>query len=321
MFLVRPTSAEHEPAWAARQVRASVVRLLPALQPARPVSNPVLETSSLGGGGGGWRRRRWGRWRWRRRRRSTGHGIRRARHLQARHVHRLERRSGHRSQGVEVGVVPARIRRAAHEERRAVVGEHHPVLLQRSEDHLVLRREAADVVARLQPEPGAHRRIRGAAGPGLVARRPDVGTGRPRGGEADDVVDLARRDLVVADEARQDRQSRGVAGRPPERAHRVRGEVSRSRRIRPSTRRRRSAGTRCTAPTAGTRRDRRRGRAGRPTSSSLPRSGRSAGPDTGRGRSRRHSRTTRAPSAACRAPSCTGCRSARRSTGPRRSRP
>ena len=110
-------------------------------------------------------------------------------------------------------------------QRRAVVREHHPVLLERAEDDLVLRREAADVVARLQPEPRAHGRVGGAAGRGLVARRPDVRVGGSRRREADDMVDLARGDLVVADEAREDRKAGRVARRPAERAHRVRAEI------------------------------------------------------------------------------------------------
>ena len=122
---------------------------------------------------------------------------------------------------------------------------------------------------------------------GLVARRPDVGVRGARRREADHVVDLARRDLVVADEAGQDRQAGGVAGRPAERPHRVRAQVPGGARARPSTTRRRSAGRRCTAPRAGRRHGRRRGRGGRRSSSTRPRSARSAGSDTGRGRSRR----------------------------------
>ena len=162
---------------------------------------------------------------WRRRR--AGDGIRRARNLQAGHVDRLERRAGNRSQRVQVGVVPAGVGRAAHEEGRAVVREHHPVLLERAQDHLVLRREAADVVARLEPEPGAHGRVARATASRLVARRPDVRVGRSRRGESDHVVDLARGHLVVADEPGQDRQARSITGRPPERTHRVRVEIPR----------------------------------------------------------------------------------------------
>ena len=169
---------------------------------------------------GGWRRR------WRRRWRA-GDGVRRARNLQAGHVDRLERRAGNRLQRVQVGVVPAGVGRAAHEEGRAVVREHHPVLLERAQDHLVLRREAADVVARLEPEPGAHGRVARTTAARLVARRPDVRIGRSRRREADHVVDLARGHLVVADEPGQDRQARSIAGRPSERTHRVRVEIPR----------------------------------------------------------------------------------------------
>jgi len=70
------------------------------------------------------------------------------------------------------------------------------MLLERAKDHLVLGREAADVVAGLEPEPGAHRRIGRATGASLVTRRPDVRVRRPGSSETDDMVDLARGHFV-----------------------------------------------------------------------------------------------------------------------------
>ena len=146
-----------------RSVRASVVRLLPR-SPACEVGLEARVGDELGraeaaeaeeeGRWGAAEAAEAGR---------AGDGVRRARHLQARDVDRLERRARHGTRALQARVVPARIGRAAHEPGRPVVGQNHPVLLQRAQDHLVLRREAADVEARLEPEPRAHGRIGGAA--------------------------------------------------------------------------------------------------------------------------------------------------------------
>ena len=61
---------------------------------------------------------------------------------------------------VEVVVRPVRVRRAGDVPGRAVVGEDHPVDLQRLQHDAGLRRELRDVDARLQPHAQAHRRER-----------------------------------------------------------------------------------------------------------------------------------------------------------------
>src|SRR4051794_662636 len=65
--------------------------------------------------------------------------------------------AGERAEAVEVVVVPAGIRRAGDVPVGAVVGEEHPVALQRGEDDPGLRAVAADVDARLEPDAEAHR--------------------------------------------------------------------------------------------------------------------------------------------------------------------
>ena len=58
-----------------------------------------------------------------------------------------------------------------------------------------------------------------------MARRVDIRLACLVGGEAQRMPDRTGRDLVVADEAGQDRQARGVGTRPAGRAKRVRAQV------------------------------------------------------------------------------------------------
>ena len=112
-------------------------------------------------------------------------------------------------------VRPVRVGRAADVPVRPVVGEDHPVRLQRLEHDARLPREAGDVDARLQPDAQAHRRQRR-----VVRRRRvvpcwiDVRASRSLGREPERVVDDAARDLVVAREPGEDRQAGRVGRRP-----------------------------------------------------------------------------------------------------------
>ena len=144
-------------------------------------------------------------------------------------------------QRVQLVVRPLRARRAADVPVRAVVGDDHPVLLQRLEHDPRLAREAGDRVALLQAEAHPHRRQ---VGIGLVARevarRPDVGAAGVLDGEAQRVVDPAA--------ARRPRSARARAGsagrRRPRTSSRPAAACSsggrRSRPSRPSSRRPRS---------------------------------------------------------------------------------
>ena len=131
-----------------------------------------------------------------------------------------------RPQLVQVVVVPAARRRAADEPRRAVVGEDHPVALQR------LRTTRA---WRGKPEMSklacsrTRRPIGGRSGSSeLEAKwRAGIHVRAPRalGGEAQRVVDRAAAHLLVAREAGQDRQPGGVGRGPAARAQAVRAQV------------------------------------------------------------------------------------------------
>src|SRR2546429_9899246 len=82
--------------------------------------------------------------------------------------HRLEGAAGNELELVQVSVVPARVGGAADEPAAAVVGDEHPVLLQRGEDGqrgAVVRRQ---VERRLETESLAHGWIDGIRHSGLV---------------------------------------------------------------------------------------------------------------------------------------------------------
>src|SRR5690606_3897637 len=130
-------------------------------------------------------------------------------------------------EGAEGVVVPARVGRAADVPAAAVVGEEHAVSLERGEDDADLRREAGDVEVGAEPYAHAHGRQVG-VGPRAcpVARGRDVGAARDGACESERVADLALLDdLVVAYEAREDRQSGRVGGRPAGRSELVRAQV------------------------------------------------------------------------------------------------
>ena len=98
---------------------------------------------------------------------------------------------------------------------RAVVGEDHPVALERDGDHPRVGDRPGEVGVGLEADAQAHRRQRGARRRRReVARRVDVRLAGLGGREPERVEDLARGDLVVADEAGQDRQAGGVGARP-----------------------------------------------------------------------------------------------------------
>ena len=202
-------------------------------------------------------------------------------------VHDLEVRALDDVELVQHVVIEPRVAGAGHVPGRAVVGEDHPVVLERLGDDPRLRGEAGGVVGRLEPHAQAHRRqAERARFAGLVARRVDVRRARPVGREAEGVGDLAGGDLVVADEARA-----GSAGRRRRRSC-SRRAAARSRRgpdraaaglpgaPRPCARRtaRRARTRPCRPGGCGRRRPR------RPPGAGWPGSG------TGRGRSPRRSR-------------------------------
>src|SRR5262249_59469348 len=91
-------------------------------------------------------------------------------------VHHLEGAAGHRLELVQVVVVPARVAGAGDEPARAVVGDHHAVLLERVEHHAGLAGEARDVEAGLQAQAQAQGREVGVVrGAGEVRGGMDVG--------------------------------------------------------------------------------------------------------------------------------------------------
>ncbi len=108
----------------------------------------------------------------------------------------------------------------------AVVGDHHPVALEREQHDARLARERADVEVRLEPHAQAHRReVGGGQVTRVMARWVDESAARVLDGEAESVVDHAALRLVVAGEPREDRQARGVGRRPPGRPDLVRAQV------------------------------------------------------------------------------------------------
>ena len=179
--LVRPIWAEQEPPWATEHLRVRVVWLLPVFQPVRFDSKPGLRTRLVAGtvvvvGGGGVVvvvvAAAWSSWLLAGHRRGglvvvVGGGGRTGRRAR-RGVEAIFSDDTSTASNAEPATLRSRLRslsfqpgigRPAQEPRRPVVGEHHPVLLERPQDDLVLGREAADVEARLQPEPRAHRRV------------------------------------------------------------------------------------------------------------------------------------------------------------------
>ena len=130
-------------------------------------------------------------------------------------VHHFKIRSVQAAQIVQVVIVPARIRRAGKEPGRAVIGDHHAVLLERAQDDLVGRRKAGNIEVRAQPEANAHGRIlRPGQARRVMPRGPHERAPGLRNRKTQRVADLARQDLVIADQAGEDRQA-GRIGRGP----------------------------------------------------------------------------------------------------------
>ncbi len=127
---------------------------------------------------------------------------------------------------MQIIVIPAFIRRAAQVKRAAVIGQEHSIPFQRHQDDLIGLRVRRDVEVRTQPQPQSQRGEVGALiVRGRVPRRPDVGRLGLRSGKAQRVIDLARCDLVVADQPGQNRQSRRIGRGLPLRPQRVAGQV------------------------------------------------------------------------------------------------
>ena len=122
-----------------------------------------------------------------------------------------------RFQVPQIIVAPSRVRDAGDETGAAVVRNEGPILLQRPADHLVGGRELCNARAHRgavpETEAGTHWRLLRPAGTGPMATRPEVAVlgilhRHPYG-----VRDLAAGYFVVADQARHDRQARGIGGR------------------------------------------------------------------------------------------------------------
>ena len=97
----------------------------------------------------------------------------------------------------------------------AVVGHEHAILLERRQNdfHLWIKR-GRNWIRSFQAEAQPHRRRRGArAGSRRMAARPDIAL-RAVYREAQRVGDYARGNLVIARQARQDRQARRIGRRP-----------------------------------------------------------------------------------------------------------
>ena len=189
-------------------------------------------------------------------------------------------------------VRPVRVRRAGDVPGRAVVGEDHPVHLQRLEHDARLRRELRDVDARLQPHAQAHRRQRRARRARReVPRGIDVRAPRPRRGEAERVVDHAapRPRPSARGRGRSAARRRRPTSSPPAGACPTRGSTSRP--SPPSSRG--SCGAGRTARRGGTCSCRRAARGGLPSSAARPRCGRSSGSGSARGPTRRRTRIAR----------------------------
>jgi len=130
------------------------------------------------------------------------------------------------AKAVQVVVLPGRIGGTADVPVRAVVGQDHPVALERGEDHPRLGAEAADIHRSLEPHPQAHGRQvgRGVAAcvvPGRVEMRL-AGGGE---GEAEGMVDHPGGHLVVAGQSGQDRQPGGVGAGPAVRTQGIGAEI------------------------------------------------------------------------------------------------
>ena len=129
---------------------------------------------------------------------------------------RLERRPWDALDLLEIGVVPAVVRRAADEPRRSVVGHDQAVAAQRGEDDPRLPVETAQRVGPLESQPQPHgRQVRVARARREVPRRRAERAARARHGDPQGMLDDACARLVGSREARRDRQAGGVADVQP----------------------------------------------------------------------------------------------------------
>src|ERR1044072_36985 len=141
-------------------------------------------------------------------------------------AHDLEGAAGDPLQLAQVLVVPAPVAAAAEEPVGAVVGDDHPVALQRFGYDPGAAAEAAEAVAGLEAQPHSHRRGAGAGCvAGAVGGGVDPGVAGALEGDPDRVVEAAVGDLVVADEAGEDRQPGGVGRGPGVRPQGARAQV------------------------------------------------------------------------------------------------
>src|SRR5689334_1610807 len=138
----------------------------------------------------------------------------------------LEGAAGNALQLIEVLVVPAAVATAAEEPVGSVVGDDHAVALERFGDHAGAAAEAAEPVARPEPQARPHRRracarrVAGAVRGGMEPSVPGAVEG-----DADRVFEVARGDLVIADEAGEDRQPGGIGRGPRVRPAGARAQV------------------------------------------------------------------------------------------------
>ena len=187
-----------------------------------------------------------------------------------------------------------RARRAADVPVGAVVGDDHPVALQRVEHDPRLARERPDVEARLQADAQAHRRqVRVGERARVVPGGVEVGAARPLDGEAERVVDHA------ALRPRRSARGRGRSAgrpRPPRSSPRAgRGSSAGSRSRRPT----RASGRRASRARRARRAGRRRGRAAARGGRCRPRCGRASGSGSRPGRSRPRTRSPPSRAASC----------------------
>src|SRR6185295_3310721 len=135
-------------------------------------------------------------------------------------LHHLEVASGDGPEGPGLRVGEAGVGCPGEPEARAaaIVGDEHPVLLERPEDDLHPPAEAGDVDVALQPDAQPHRGAIRAhrARSGGMGRGPDEPLLAVAHHEPEGVGDVPRVDLVPADQAREDGEAGGVGGGPAE---------------------------------------------------------------------------------------------------------
>src|SRR5215218_2277662 len=145
----------------------------------------------------------------------------------------LEVRALDPTQGPQVVVPPARVRRARDVPVRTVVRDEHSVARERGEDDTGLPWVATDVEARLQAHAKAHRRQARVVGAAReVSGRVDMCSSCATNGEPQGVVDDASPYLVVPCQAGEDREACRVCGGPAGGGQRARAGSGTSARAR-----------------------------------------------------------------------------------------